>query len=208
MQLPGSLSQSTLGDLLGNLHRAGVSGTLALRETKGPRAGTIHRIHLLAGLVNAVELAVSEDAETAANASEVPAAATDRQHVLASMELLYHLPDARLSFHVARRRPESPRSLPTSDYLHGRPRHRDAGRGPTPQETAQAIHESKRARALSALGLPANASLTEAHRAFRMLALKLHPDHHGDVPEAERKAKTARFLSVLSAYQEVVQKAG
>jgi hypothetical protein len=207
MQLPGSLSQSTLGDLLGNLHRAGVSGTLDLRETKGPRAGTVHRIHLLAGLVNAVELAVAEAAdETTTHAA--PPSATERQHVLASMELLYNLPDARLSFHVARRRPESPRSLPTEDYLHGRPRHRDGRRPPSAQETAQAIHETKRARALAALGLPANASLTEAHRAFRLLALKLHPDHHGNAPEEERKAKTARFLSVLSAYQEVVQKAG
>lgn len=207
MQLPGNLSQSTLGDLLGTLHRAGVSGTLALRETKGPRAGTLHRIHLLTGLVNAVELDVAETSDDAESAS-ASASATERQHVLASMELLYHLPDARLSFHVARRRPESPRSLLTEEYLHGRPRHRDTSRPVSPQQAAESVHTAKRSRALATLGLPANASITEAHRAFRMLALKLHPDHHGNAPEEERKAKTARFLSVLSAYQEVMQKAG
>lgn len=59
MQLPGRLSSSTLGDLLGALHRDGVTGLLELCEIRGPRGlsvpGRIHRIHLRAGLVMAVE---------------------------------------------------------------------------------------------------------------------------------------------------------
>jgi DnaJ-domain-containing protein 1 len=52
MQLPGRLKATTLGDLLGALHRSGGSGTLELSESNG----RIHRIHLARGCVTAVEL--------------------------------------------------------------------------------------------------------------------------------------------------------
>jgi hypothetical protein len=52
MQLPGRLKATTLGDLLGALHRERSTGTLELTETNG----RVHRIHLAAGLVTAVEL--------------------------------------------------------------------------------------------------------------------------------------------------------
>src|SRR4051812_15593834 len=52
MQLPGRLRSTTLGDLLGALHRGRATGTLALTEDRG----RIHRIHVTAGLVVAVEV--------------------------------------------------------------------------------------------------------------------------------------------------------
>jgi hypothetical protein len=52
MRLPGRLSASTLGDLLGALHRQRTSGSLELVETA---SGKRHRIHLVAGLVVEVE---------------------------------------------------------------------------------------------------------------------------------------------------------
>jgi hypothetical protein len=52
MQLPGRLKATTLGDMLGGLHRSAASGTLELTEP----SGRIHRIHLSSGLVTAVEL--------------------------------------------------------------------------------------------------------------------------------------------------------
>jgi DnaJ-domain-containing protein 1 len=52
MQLPGRLKATTLGDLLGALHRSGASGTLELGETNG----RLHRVHLTSGCVTAVEL--------------------------------------------------------------------------------------------------------------------------------------------------------
>lgn len=52
MQLPGRLKATTLGDLLGSLHRGEVSGTLELAEP----TGRTHRIHLARGLVTAVEI--------------------------------------------------------------------------------------------------------------------------------------------------------
>jgi DnaJ-domain-containing protein 1 len=52
MQLPGRLKTTTLGDLLGALHRSGSTGTLELAEP----SGRVHRVHLATGLVTAVEL--------------------------------------------------------------------------------------------------------------------------------------------------------
>lgn len=50
--LPGRLEATSLGDLLGELHRAKASGALELSE----RTGRLHRVHLVEGLVTAVEL--------------------------------------------------------------------------------------------------------------------------------------------------------
>ena len=59
MQLPGRLSASTLGDLLGALHRERTSGRLELTELRAFRGlcvpGSTHRIHLAGGLVTTVE---------------------------------------------------------------------------------------------------------------------------------------------------------
>ena len=52
MHLPGRLKATTLGDLLGAVHREQSTGTLELTEP----SGRMHRIHLTAGLVTAVEL--------------------------------------------------------------------------------------------------------------------------------------------------------
>ena len=52
MHLPGRLRSTSLGDLLGTLHRAGATGTLELAEMRG----RVHRIHMLRGYVAAVEL--------------------------------------------------------------------------------------------------------------------------------------------------------
>jgi DnaJ-domain-containing protein 1 len=59
MLLPGRLSASTLGDLLGALHRERTSGRLELIEIRGPQGrsvpGRAHRIHLASGFVTAVD---------------------------------------------------------------------------------------------------------------------------------------------------------
>jgi hypothetical protein len=56
MLLPGRLSASTLGDLLGALHREQVTGQLDLVEIRGPRGRSVpgrrHRIELRQGLVD------------------------------------------------------------------------------------------------------------------------------------------------------------
>lgn len=135
MQLPGRLRSTTLGDLLGALHRAGATGTLELIEDRG-RA---HHIHWMRGLVVAVEidgaspsLAEFLRGEDAADADvlrlsllraiasrrlhgkvlidefRVPPArvgAALRRQMLARLSTLERLGDARLSFRVAVRPP-------------------------------------------------------------------------------------------------------
>lgn len=51
MQLPSRLKATTLGDVLGALHRGRLSGTLELAED----SGRTHRVFLQSGLVTAVE---------------------------------------------------------------------------------------------------------------------------------------------------------
>ena len=55
MNLPGLLTATTLGDLLGRLYRGGVNGVLELVEREGHRAGRAHRIHFERGLIDDVE---------------------------------------------------------------------------------------------------------------------------------------------------------
>ena len=59
MHLPSRLSTSTLGDLLGALHRQGTTGLLELCELWTPSGkthpGRQHRIQLLSGLITAVD---------------------------------------------------------------------------------------------------------------------------------------------------------
>ncbi|MEP7051957.1 MAG: DnaJ domain-containing protein [Pseudomonadota bacterium] len=59
MQLPGRLRLTTLGDLLGALHRACASGTLELVEVEGVRSGKSHRVYFEAGLVEDVDTSLS-----------------------------------------------------------------------------------------------------------------------------------------------------
>jgi DnaJ-domain-containing protein 1 len=55
MNLPGRLRSTTLGDLLGQLHRGRVNGILELVEASGSAAGRAHRVFLDGGLVDGVE---------------------------------------------------------------------------------------------------------------------------------------------------------
>jgi DnaJ-domain-containing protein 1 len=55
MRLPGQLRATTLGDLLGSLHRGRATGILELIQNEGVNAGRQHRVHLSGGLVQQVE---------------------------------------------------------------------------------------------------------------------------------------------------------
>src|SRR3954470_10061229 len=59
MQLPGRLRLTTLGDLLGALHRACASGILELVEVEGARAGRSHRVVFDAGLIEDVDTSLN-----------------------------------------------------------------------------------------------------------------------------------------------------
>jgi hypothetical protein len=134
MQLPGRLRKTSLGDLLGALHRARANGTLELADND-----RTHRIFVSSGHVVAVEVDGSSmslgdvlrstsavDDETLRRsvlraiasrrllgevlvhdfriAPNVVGAALRRQ-IARRLELLDRLPDARISFRVAMRAP-------------------------------------------------------------------------------------------------------
>lgn len=55
MNLPGRLKLTTLGDVLGALHREKADGVLELIEPSGAAAGRRHRVYLSGGLVDGAE---------------------------------------------------------------------------------------------------------------------------------------------------------
>jgi hypothetical protein len=181
MNLPGRLRLTTLGDVLGAMHREHASGILELVETEAPNAGRRHRIHFIGGLVEEIE-------------SELVIA---ERHEL--LETLFRLGDARLTFHVARAGKRRERPLGPPEFLHGRPRSRDKGGG-----RATKRRDPTRARALATLGLPDEADRTSVLRAFRTLAVRLHPDRFPSATPAERAELMRRFAEITQAYHVLV----
>lgn len=183
MHLPGLLSSTTLGDLLGVLHRGRATGLLRLTERYGATAGRVHDIRLSFGLVAGVETAAHGAARTG----------TSKDAWRLRLEGLFALADARVSFHVAR--PGSGLGMPllVQEFLHGRPRKRD-GREQTKRSPSlrQQDAQDSRAAALRTLGLPAGVSESEIKRAFRALAREHHPDC--------APASAAHFARLSTAY--------
>lgn len=240
MQLAGRLRATTLGDVLGALHRARAHGVLELVETSGPSAGRKHRIHLTAGQVASVDASSSDvplgellrrrgllDAsghrklvlrlaqhpgrragdllvEERLIAPDVLGAVL-RHQLRARLDALFRLPDATVSFHVARTPVATADPLPVREYLAGRPRARDRAEAPARPSTAPAPRrEGPRERALSTLGLPDSAGRDDVTRAFRRLARDAHPDRFPQASDAERRALVARFAAITAAYHALV----
>lgn len=228
MQLPGRLRTTTVGDLLGALHRASASGTLELVEDRG----RTHRIHVSAGLIVAVELdgvaaSLAEllRRERAADddvlrRSLLRALASRRLHgevlvdefhlspevvslalrrqLLLRLASLEQLADARVSFRVAVRPPRG--------ALHDRPlepREFLSGRRRARQRSAPTAR-SHEPPAWRVLGVLPGADLAEIKRAYRRLARAVHPDLHPQASAEERRALELRFSEIHEAYRSLV----
>ena len=232
MQLPGRLRSTTVGDLLGVLHRARASGTLELEEDRG----RCHRVHLSAGLVVAVELdgAAASLAEVLRREKAVEddilrrsllrALAARRLHgdvlvrdfrinpevvsrglraqAVSRLRGLEQITDAQVRFRVAVRAPRGA----MSDSPLG-PREFLAGR----RRARDARGESPRPRpaptelgAWRVLGVPPGSCQEDVKRAFRRLARAYHPDLHPGATEEERRQLSLRFAEVNAAYRAIV----
>jgi len=194
MQLPGRLRLTTLGDLLGALHRACASGILELVEIEGARAGRSHRVFFDSGLIDDVDTAF-EQARLGERRSR--------------LEALYGLSEALIRFHVPRPRsgfrqqPLSPR-----EFLHGRPRARaDFAARVSERFSSRFAGRSEAARGLEprhaayrTLGLSSTAQAREVQRAFRKLAAEQHPDRFPNASPAEKAQHLSRFAQLSAAY--------
>jgi hypothetical protein len=189
VRIAGKLSETTLGDVLGALFRAQMTGLVKLRETSGLGAGRIHGIFLRRGLVVAVDTPPARGEEGG-------------RHLLERLDALFAVREAALTFHVACAPPDDPAMpLAPRDYLHGRPRARDRGAQGGQPHARRTVVSRARAQALSTLGLDVDATAADVTRAFRRRARELHPDLHSG---AERRLVEQRFAAMTAAYHALI----
>jgi len=232
MQLPGRLRTTTLGDLLGALHRASATGTLEMVEDRG----RVHRVHLAQGLVVAVELdgpsaslaeilrreqAADEDV---LRRSLLRAMTSRRLHgevlvgdfhlapsvvgralrrqVLARLAAIEQLTDARVMFRVAVRPPRQ--ALYEFPLQPKEFLHGRRRARASASPLPPAVERPEHAGAWRVLGLAPGAEASEIKRAYRRLARSVHPDLHPDATSEERRELETRFAQITEAYRALV----
>lgn len=228
MQLPGRLRDTTLGDVLGTLHRGKATGVLELTE---PAFGATHRVYLASGCVTACEsprgLVLAEwllrdgvDAAVLRQSLQQAAAAGElhgrvlvtrwqieekqvdralRAQILARLNVLEGLPDATLRFRAAIRPPRSSSTpLGTQEMLGGR-RRRRAGKG-----SGEPTVAATRAAAAARLGISPSADRAAVTRAFRNLVADRHPDRNARDGEAVVRQRNNELREIVEAYRVLV----
>lgn len=206
MNLPRRLCATALNDVLDRLHRARVSGTLSLRERQGVRHGAAHAVHLWEGRV------VSVESPTGRTGGEVDAfARLARLSSLPGFELSFHPPRAPHPGAASQPREATPPAPSTRESTPPPPSSSKRESTPPPSSARSSSPPSgyppPNREALSTLGLPPDASLDDARRAFRRWALCLHPDRHPDAPPDEQRALAERFARVARAYEALREQA-
>ena len=208
VELPGSLERSTLGDVLGALHRDRVSGALRLHENLDG-AEHLHVIHWRDGLIHHVETTRRSASSSSSSGDPRRAQArhwtrddASKRQRLACLDALFELARARISFRVMGRHPaQIAEPLEPTDFLHGRRRQRDAAaaeREDTPNL------DTPRQRALSTLGLSGEVGPDAVRAAFRQMAWRWHPDRHPQVGDLTRAALCRRFAQISTAYEQLM----
>ncbi len=234
MILPGRLASTTLGDLLGMLHRSAVTGTLELVEERG----RTHRVHLRAGLVVSAEsdgaspplgvfvrrVGVVDD-ETSRRAL-LRALASRRLHgevlvrdfgapvssiaealrlqLVDRIERMDRVADAQIKFRASVRLPVSA----LVDHPLQRPDFLH-GKKRKRQVREQAMPPSSprlslRESALRVLGVSSHASSDDIRHAFRLRVREVHPDLHPHATEDQRRAFERTLSDLNEAYRTLV----
>ena len=191
MHLPGRLSRTTLGDLLGRLHRSYSTGALEL-VARGRR----HRIHLERGAVIAVDLDLDDAGDNARDRLE---------HLFALLDEGAG-DDASIRFHVgvgARAPHRAPVPIDTREILHGRRRARDRDVDPNGEITTR-LFSSARDRACRLLGVAPDADHATVRRAFRNAAARVHPDRFAGLPAEDRARLQSTLAELTAAYHLLV----
>lgn len=234
MLFPGRLRTTTLGDLLGQAHRAHATGTIELLEES---RGRTHRVHLSRGLVTAVELdgASRRLAEVLRDQGEIDERVASRSvlRAMTSRRLLgevlvrdFAVPTEVIDRAVRKQlvlrlgaldsiadarisfrvtvRP--PKEALSMDALDPREflAGRKRARDRNPSQTPRLAETRPPASAYRLLGVDERAEPAEIRRAFRQVARKLHPDAHPHASDEERRALESQLAQVTAAYQTLV----
>jgi hypothetical protein len=230
MRLPGRLRLTTLGDVLGALHRERASGTLELRED----SGSVHRVRFEQGLVAAIETDLSSlrlgdllagqgflsargQMTLARRLIEVPSKKAGElliEEGLVSPELvraglrrqLRLRLDALYKLSDAQLLFHVPRPGAASDPPLSPPeflygRPRRRSHDPSQRAWFERARESGAAlKAYATLGLVPGAERAAVQHAFRRLARSVHPDRFPNASAEQRAELLARFAELSAAY--------
>lgn len=230
MLLPGRIELTTLGDLLGALHRERVTGALELSEPNGAS----HRVHFRAGVVSGVETSLSCPPLGRVLLDMGALSGAARR----ALELFSVIPsDVRIGARLldaayvdaetlaaALRRQVQARLDALARVVRARVSFRPKVHGSSGEvallSPSEFLHGrprrrrgvsakegprlSSRSEAFAVLGLTENAGPAEIRGAFRRLAGQLHPDTNAASSEAERRALEQRFARASAAYHLLV----
>jgi hypothetical protein len=236
MMLPGRLRTTTLGDLLGALHRSHASGVLELTEEAQER---VHRVYLSRGLLTWVEVdrASPSLAELLRDQGSIDDELLRRSLLRALAGNRLHGEVLRTEFHVPSA--DIARALRTqlrlrlglldrladariAFHVSERPPRSALTDGPLSE--VEFLHGRRRARdrkgrggtrerqvgpsraAYAVLGLRDGASVTEVKRAYRDAVRRYHPDLHPSVSDTERKAMQVAFAQMTDAYRAITER--
>jgi DnaJ-domain-containing protein 1 len=227
MRLPGRLRATTLGDLLGTLYRARVTGTLELVDEQ---MGRTHRVHVRLGRVCAVE--VDGPAPHLGELLRARGAVDDhtvRRSILRAMgarklvgEVL--VGELRVDPEVVDEavREQMRLRLDLLEKLQdARIAFRVTAKAPPgalcdrPLDAGEFLPGRRRARdrsipaplrvgdlrAYALLGVDTTADAQTIKRAYRRLARALHPDTHPNATPEERRDLSERFAEITAAYR-------
>jgi hypothetical protein len=229
MQLPGRLRLTTLGDVLGALHRARASGVLELGEDRG----VTHRVYVKEGMITQVDTDLFRQrlGDLLAKQGFVGARALARlsrrlleaprrrageiliEEGLVSPDLV----DAELRRQL-RQKLDALFGLKDAQLTFRVPRPHEGHRAPL--SPGEFLHGRPRARtrarthtpptlsdatraaagAYAVLGLPLGADRVSIQQAFRQLARSVHPDRHPHASSEERARLMSRFAELSAAY--------
>jgi hypothetical protein len=230
MNLPGRLNSTTLGDLLGQLHRARADGILELVEANGSAAGRAHRVFFEAGLVDEVQTSLPAPRLGELLSKDGLLSGESLGRLARRVVLEPHrrvgdiLVEERLASGEAVRsglrrqlklRLEALFRLSEAlirFHVRAPRREREAA---LPLEPREFLHDRPRARrsaklaaplsdekaaAYRTLGLAPLADAESVQRAFRRQAREVHPDRHPAATPEERTRLLSRFAALSAAY--------
>jgi hypothetical protein len=133
----------------------------------------------------------------ARHVSKLQVAVALRKQSKERLEALFDLRQAELRFRVAHLAPDAVRALPLlpADFLHGRPRGRDALAANNGTEAERDLHWS------SELEPGREADQDSVRRALRRRLASAHPDRYPSAAPSERAAIERRFADLSAAYR-------